>query len=620
MTIEGWMTLGVIAVVFVLLARELAPPDVVMFGGTVFLGVTGVLTTEQALGGFSNQGVLAIGALFVVAAGIRETGAMDTMAGRMLGKARNERSALIRLVFSVVPLSAVMNNTPLVAMLLPVVSGWCRRNRVSPSRLLIPLSYLAILGGTLTLIGTSTTVVVNGLMADEHAKQAARVAEVAAGDAEAGAALQRFVDAIQPMGMFEITWLGVPFTILGVLYLFTVGRRLLPDRSDLIEGHSDAARAYLTNMQILPGCSLAGSTVERAGLRHLPGLFLVEIGRGEKVIAPVQPDEVLQTDDILTFTGVVATIIDLERIPGLVPVADVEYAERASERREKALCEAVVSETSPLIGQKVRESDFRAVYNAAIVAVHRRGERIQGRVGDIVLKRGDTLLLRAGPHFIRAHQNDPDFYLVSGVDESHALRTDRARVAMTILFVLVLTMTFARGYVSIPLAAGAAAVLMILTQCVSASVARQSVDWRTLITLAGAIGLGRALQETGTAQYIAEGFVAQVQGTHPLLLLAAIYFMTLFLTETVTTTGAAVLMFPIAVATAAEVGLNPRPFVFGMTLAAIASFITPIGYQTHLMVFGPGGYKFMDFVRVGVPFSLIVSVMALGLIPFLWPF
>jgi Na+/H+ antiporter NhaD/arsenite permease-like protein len=165
LTIEGWMTLGVIAVVFVLLARELAPPDVVMFGGTVFLGVTGVLTTEQALGGFANQGVLAIGALFVVAAGIRETGAMDALAGRMLGKARDERSALIRLVFSVVPLSAVMNNTPLVAMLLPVVSGWCRRNRVSPSRLLIPLSYLAILGGTLTLIGTSTTVVVNGLLA-----------------------------------------------------------------------------------------------------------------------------------------------------------------------------------------------------------------------------------------------------------------------------------------------------------------------------------------------------------------------------------------------------------------------------------------------------------------------
>lgn len=616
---EGWVTLGVIASVFVVLVRNWAPADAVMLSGAIVLGLAGVLDSTQVFAGLVNPGVLAIGALFVVAAAMRETGVIDSLGARLLGSARTERSALIRMALSVVPLSAFLNNTPVVAMLVPMFGNWSRKHQVAPSKLLMPLSYLAILGGTCTLIGTSTTIVLDGLIRQERQPyvEALAAAPDAAPDVDLATA-QYMADALRPIGMFEVTALGVPFVLIGVLYLLTAGRKLLPDRRDLLDQRGEGSRAYTIDMRLEPGCRLVGERVDRAGLRHLPGLFLVEIVRGHTSIAPVRPDETLQAEDILTFTGVLSTIVDLERIPGLVPVADEGYEAKAARARGKGLCEAVISDRSPVIGKTVRDAEFRALYNAAIIAVHRGGQRIVGRVGDIELRAGDTLLLQADPHFTRAHRQNRDFFLVSGVEEARAVRNDKAAVAVGLMVVLVALMTFGNRLFGIDVALAAALVagLMVATQCISPATAREALDLRTLMTIGAAIALGEALKVTGVATYL----VSHWSFSSPWLMLAAIYISTSILTECVTTKGAAVIMFQIALATADTLEVSPRPFAIAVLFAAAASFVTPLGYQTNLMVYGPGGYRFTDYLKVGLPLNLLLTSLAILLIPWIWPF
>jgi di/tricarboxylate transporter len=613
---EGWMTLGVILSVFVVLVRGWAPSDFMMLSGAIFLGVTGVLDSGQVFSGLVNKGVIAIGALFVVAAAMRETGVIDMLGSRLFGKARTEGALLGRMAVLVLPFSAFMNNTPVVAMLVPMLSNWSRKHRVAPSKLLIPLSYMAILGGTCTLIGTSTTIVVDGLMAEQ------RAVLLAGGEFE-------LADAMAPIAMFEISTLGVGLAFIGVLYLVLFAGRLLPERDDALSQVDAGSRDYLIDMRLETECRLVGETVEAAGLRHLPGLFLVEIVRGGQAITPVRPDEVLHAEDLLTFTGVLSTMVDLERIPGLVPAADGGYEAHAPRARDKALNEAVISDRSPVIGKTVRDAEFRALYNAAIIAVHRGGQRITGRVGDILLQPGDTLLLQAGPHFARAHRHSQDFFLVGGVEETRAVRNDKAAIALALLVMLIGLMSFGRvlesGILSVTgidvnidvaLAAGLVAVLMLATRCISPAIAREALDLRMLITIGGAIGLGTALKETGAAAYL----VGLLPMAGPWAMLAAIYIITSILTEGVTTKGSAVIMFHIGLATAANLDVSARPFAIAVIFAAALSFVTPLGYQTNLMVFGPGGYRFTDYIKTGLPLNLVLTAVAIIAIPFFWPF
>ena len=597
---DAWLTLAVVGMVFVALVRRIGPPDAVILGGGVMLALAGVIKPEDAFSGFVNPGVLTVAALFVVAAAMRETGALDGITARLLGSARTDRGAMLRMAAPVTCMSAFLNNTPIVAMLLPVLSDWCRKNHISPSRLLIPLSYMAILGGTCTYIGTSTNLVVNGMMI-EAARTSPELAE-----------------PLKALGLFELSAVGVPFAVVGVLYLLFAGRRLLPDRKDLLEQLGESRREYFVDMRIEPGCRLAGQNVAQAGLRHLPGLFLVEIVRDDHAIAPVGPNEIMKEDDVLTFTGVVSTIVDLERIPGLVPVADAGYETRPPERRSTTLCEAVISGSSPVAGKSIRAADFRAAYNAAVIAVHRGGERLRGRVGDIVLRHGDTLLLQAGSHFARAHRNNPDFYLVSAVEEARPVRHDKTILSLGLLAGLVVLLT--TQAVPTVVAAYLVAGLMVATRCISSAVARQSVDWRTLITLGAAFGLGKALDKSGCAAALAGTLVQHAGGWGPYAVLAITYIVTSILTEIMTNRAAVVLMFPIALAIAAALGVNPRTFVMATTFAAAATFVTPLGYQTNLMVYGPGGYRYTDFVRVGLPLELALTALAVFLIPLAWPF
>jgi di/tricarboxylate transporter len=410
----------------------------------------------------------------------------------------------------------------------------------------------------------------------------------------------------------------VPYALVGCFFILTIGYRLLPSRRDFLDQLTTSAREYLVNLRVEPACGLVGRAVEEAGLRHLTGLFLIEINRGDRVISPVRPDQVLQAGDVLTFTGVITNIVDLEKVPGLVPVADDAYETRITQRRGRELCEAVVSGASPFLGKTIRDADFRAAYNAAIVAVHRGGERLEGRVGDIVLRPGDTLLLQAGPHFVRANRNNPDFLLVGGVEDSRPVRNEKALLSVVLLGALVVLMT--SGVMEVVTAAFLIAGLLVATRCLSIANARQSVDWQTLITIAAAFGLGKALVQSGLVAVIASAMVSNMGQWGPYALLAGVYLMTSGFTEVVTNNAAAALMFPFAVRIAVEAGVSPRPFVMAIAFAASASFVTPLGYQTNLMVFGPGGYRLSDFVRVGLPLNLILLACAVILIPLVWAF
>jgi len=599
MGFEAIFCLFVLALVFWGLVRNYAS-DALLLGALVLVTVAGIITPDEALVGFSNAGMLTVGALYVVAAALRETGALDVAGSLVLGRANSEQGALLRMAGSVTGMSAFLNNTPIVAMFVPIVIDWCRKHRLEPSRLLIPLSYLSILGGTCTLIGTSTNIVVNGLMQ------------------EASASDPLLREALAPMRFFELGYVGLPYAIIGIAYLLFVGRHLLPSRKSFIDQLSDSSREYLVNMQVRPRCRLIGQSVQKAGLRQLPGLFLVEITREGEIISPVSPDQVLRANDTLTFTGTVGTLVELERIPGLVPLAADERETQAEPRRGRTLCEAVMSPTSPAVGKTIRDSDFRALYNAAIVAVHRGGERLVGKVGDIVLRPGDTLLLQTGPHFARANRNNPDFLLVGGIDDARSVRHDRAVVSLVLLLLLIALMI--SSVINIVVASFLIAGLMVLSRCISVSDARRSIDWQTLITIASVFGLAKALGNSGCVDFASPFCAGVAERFGSSGMLAGIYLTTSLFAAMVGNNAAAVLMFPFAVAIAGQAELNPRPLVMAVAFAASASFMTPLGYQTNLMVYGPGGYRFMDFVRVGLPLNLILLACATILIPLAWPF
>jgi len=609
-TVEAWLTLGVVAAMIVGLARHPQAADVIFLGALGLLTLFGVVTPSEALAGFKNEGMLTVAALFVVAAGLVETGILASMTRRLLGEADDAGAALRRVVPASVSLSAFLNNTTVVAMAMPALLEWSRRRRVAPSRLLLPLSYASIIGGVCTLIGTSTNLVVHGLMRQSG------VPSLASG-----------------LGMWELAWVGVPIALASGVYLVLAAQRLLPERKEFIEQLEETRREYLTEVIVDPACPLIGQTVQAAGLRGLPGLFLIEIQRGEELISPVDPEERLRAGDRMTFTGVISTLVDLRRTPGLRPAADLSYDLDPDRAQGRRLCEAVISTSSPLIGLGIREAGFRATYDAAVVAIHRNGARLGEKLGDVRLRAGDTLLLQTGSGFVRAHRNNPDFFLVSEVGGSEPLRHEHGSTALAIAGVMILLMTLpeivgrragweawaewlAEQRVVIALLAAAS---MVAMRCLSAVQARRSLELSTLLAIAGSFGVGAALAKSGGAAGIAHLAIDLLpEAWGRLGVLAGIYLLTWALTELMTNNAAAALMFPVAVSAAQQAGADPRGFAVTVAVAASAGFLMPVGYQTHLMVFGPGGYRVRDFVRLGIPMVLIWFSLSMVLIPWHW--
>lgn len=604
---EAWFVVAVVLAMLVALAKEVAAPDLLVLMALLAIVFVGEIqkanapspspgekpaalklpTATQAIAEFGNVGLVTVGALFVVVAGLVQTGATALLTEPLLGRPKTLLSAQLRLLIPVTTSSAFLNNTPIVAMFMPVVTDICKRANLSPSKLFLPMAYCATLGGVCTIIGTSTNIVVNDRLPAE-----------------------------MKFALFDITWVGLPCAIVGVAYLIVFSRRLLPDRRPAIS-LSDDPRQYTVGMIVQDGGPLVGRTVEEAGLRHLPGLFLVEIERDGEVLPAVGPQAILRGSDHLVFVGIVESVVDLRKTRGLLPATDQMFKLDAptSQRR---LIEAVVSGRCPLVGKTIREGRFRSTYNAAVLAVARDGQRIPGKIGDIELQTGDTLLLEAHTDFVAQQRNSNDFYLVSHVENSAPPRHDRAWLALVTLAVMVAIAALGDGKYMLP-AALTAAVIMVVTKCCTGAEARESIDLSVLITIAASLGIGKALETSGAADAIAQSLIG-VAGSNHWVQLGIIYFLTLVLTELITNNTAAVLMLPLTMSTVQQLGVSYKPFVIAVMVAASCGFATPFGYQTNLMVYGPGGYKFTDYLRIGIPLDLLMMAVCVAIAPLAFPF
>jgi len=587
MDLHAWLAVGVTCGALLTLSLTKFAADAILFSAVAILVVAGVLTPGEAFSGFTNEGLITIAVLYVIARGMMDTGVVRMMAHALLGQPGSISLAQVRLMTPVAIASAFLNNTPVVAMLIPAVSDWAKRNNLDIGQLMIPLSYGAIIGGTCTLIGTSTNLIVNGMLIE--------------------------YDPALGLSLFELAWVGIPAVIVVVIATLILSPWLLP-KTGSSGGQFADARRYTVMMQVEEDSPLAGKSVEEAGLRRLPGMFLVEISRNEKIIPAVGPREILASNDLLLFAGVVESVVDLQKIRGLVPATN-QVLKIDAPPDERSLVEVVVSNKNPNVGKSIRDGKFRSYYGAAIIAVARDGAQMNQKIGDIVLQAGDMLLLDTHRRFAEQQRYSQDFLLASAVENSEPVRYHRRFHAIVILLAMVTIVTL--GWTTMLKASMVAAGLMLIFRCTSIGAARRSIDVEVLLVIASAIALGLALEKTGVVEIVAHQLVAASFG-NVTLSLVTVFFLTAIITALVSNAAAAVILFPVIMASSAELGLNPLPLVVTLMVAASASFATPIGYQTNLMVYGPGGYHFNDFLRIGIPVTILVGIVVIIIAPLVW--
>ena len=577
MTWQAWYTLAALALMVGALVRGVARTDMVLLGTLGLLLLAGIVDPIAGFAGFANPAVVAIGSLFVVAAGVDRTGALGFVDGLLRPRSDRPGPALLRLMLPTALLSGVLNNTPIVAMLIPRVQSW---QALGPraSKLLIPLSTAAIVGGWLTLIGTSTNVVVHGLLQAE---------------------------GLTGFGFFTLTWVGAPVVVLVTLYYVTVGHRLLPTRDVSTAATSGE---YHFELRVEPDAPFAGQTVEAAGLRTLGDAFLSRVRRGSS-IREVVPESALLPGDVLTFVGGSAAFDALLARPGLARTAP------APELPGLPLFEVVVAAGSRLEGKTLREAGFRERYGGVVVAIRRSAEEVAGGLGRVPLRAGDLLLVEGRPVLAdRLAALSDDFALVAPVGHVRPV-TSRAPVALALLFGAI--GLAATGILPLATATFAAALGMVVTGCLRGQALRRSVDLSVLIVIGAALGIGNAVEGTGLAGMAATGIEA-VAPMGSVVTLLVVYLVSNLLAELITNKASAVLMLPVALAVAADLGADWVPFAVAVTIGSAASFLTPIGYQTNLMVMSAGGYRYTDFARAGAPVSAIVCVVTVTVCALLW--
>ena len=589
MTADAWITLAVVAVSLFLMVRDVLPPAMVVLGATISLTVLRVIEPEAAFSGFANPAPVTVAALYVLARAVEVTGALDPVLSRLLGNGdqqRSTRALLARLLVPVAGASAFLNNTPIVAMTAPEVAAWSEQRGQSAAPFLMPLSFAAILGGVVTSIGTSTNLVVSGLLVER---------------------------GLAPFGLFEITKVGLPVAVAGVALLIVMAPTVLRREGAAVVDLKEQVREFSVDMRVIEDGPLVGLSVEEAGLRQLQGVFLVRIERGGYVIAPVAPHEMLEAGDVLSFVGNVDLIVDLQRMRGLASTEEHHLA--GVDETRQSFFEVVLGSSSSLTGHTLKEVGFRSRYDAAVLAVHRAGHRVEAKLGELRLRAGDTLLLLADTDFRDHWRESGDFLVVAGIDGTSPARTRKAPLvlAMTALLVIV------AGANVLPIldAALLIAIALVGTGVLTLREARDAVDLDVIIVIGAAFGLGIAMETTGLAEHAADlllGVFAPFGGLGALL---GVVVATIALTEMITNNAAAVLMFPIALQTAAAVDADPRAYAIAVAVAASASFLTPIGYQTNTIVYGLGGYRFSDYPRLGLPLTVLVLAAIVGVIHFM---
>jgi di/tricarboxylate transporter len=595
-SIDGWVTLAVSVITVVLLAMDRFPPALVMGGAVTCLLLAGVLDQEGALVGFSNEAPIIVAALYVLAGAVEITGAFDRVTFRALEDRRSadtpdraSRRQLVRLTYPSAAASAFIANTPLVGMVAPRVVSWCRRTGRSPSHYLMPLSYAVIFGGCITLIGTSTNLVVSGLLSEFGQR---------------------------PLSLFEISRVGGPLALVGTTLVVLLAPRLLPARRSPSEELRRGVREFVVEMRVTEGSPLAGQKVVDAGLRSLEGVFLVDIERNGSSIAPVGSQDIIAQGDHLVFAGDASRILDLQRLPGLVS-AEERHFTAAGNLTRRRFYQAVVAERSSLVGSTLKETGFRSRYGAAVLAIHRAGERVQGKLGRVPLRAGDVLLVLGGTQFGGRSRHDSDFLLVAPLGGEKPVRREKARMvqALTLGFVVVA----GTGLLGLLEASLVVAIALIGLGVVTLGEAKRSIDLEVVLLMGTSFGLGVAMSQSGLADQIARQVVGAFSPLGDLGLLAGITIATMLMTELLSNNAAAVLMFPIAMATAQQAGLQSRPFAVVVLFGATLSFLTPIGYQANTMIWGMGGYRYRDFSRLGAPLTLATLILITIAVPLAFP-
>jgi di/tricarboxylate transporter len=596
MSFDAWLMVGILATAFGLLIFTKLPPAAVFLGALTLTITFRLAPLEASLKGFSNPGMLTIGALFMVAAGMYRTGAITMVSEKLIGRPRTLLAAQARILPPVAFGSAFLNNTPLVAMMIPVIRDLAKVCRLPATKLYIPLSYSSILGGTCTLIGTATNLVVAGLVLD---------------------ALSR-ADANSPplreIGMFDLAWVGVPVTVVGIAFIMLTSRWLLPSPSETGVDYA-MRRRFGAEFLVEPGSSLVGQSLGDAGLLGTRDFELTGIVRSDGEHVDVDPGTVLRAGDVLLVTSVSDGLADLWRIDGLSP--HWVSGRLGQDRFRHSLVEVALSRRCMFLGKKWEGPDPDSPYKANVIAASRGGLPIPGRLQGVVPEAGDIIVAEVDDSFFFENRNEVEFSMTRRLTRERIQRREKAAAASLITIAMVVVV--AMGWMSMLNAALLASGLMVLSGCLSLGAAGRSVEFSTLVVIASAIGLESSVTATGLSKVVAGGLGA-IGGDNPLVALIAVFLGCIVMDTLITNVASAAFMFPIALALAGDLGVSFMPFAVTLMVGASCSFISPMGYQTNLMVYGPGNYRFVDYVRMGVPLSVLVGIVTVILSPVFFPF
>ena len=597
MNIDIIIVLGILVLGFILFLLEYFTIDVTaLIILSCFFGL-GYLTPSEAVSGFSNPAVITIGLLFILSSAIQKTGLLEYLVvtiNRLLQSSRGLGMAIYYFTVSIA--SALINNTAIVAIFMPVTIRLAHRYQISPSKMLIPLSYAAILGGTLTLVGTSTNLLVNSIYMS--------------------------YEGVEPLGMFEFFRYGIIILVIGTIYLLIVAPRLIPSRtvtSSLTKSYH--LGGYLTEMRIKKGSALVGKSCLDRSINHNYDVTVLDIIRDKNHIVNNIRRTILKEGDILFVRGTLENFIRMKEVEGITLLTDEKLTQEELEQEDNELVECLLTDDSGLVGKSLMSTNFRQVFGAFILAIRREGDIIRKKIAHMQLHAFDTLLVYGPTKKISTLSDRGDFIVLGKVEA----RLQKDRFWWVSIYVVLISIFFASiGYVPILKGAFISVVILLCLKIITAQESYQSIHWQVIILIAALIPIGIVLQSTGTADWIGNNISRFIYlfsiSWQPYVLLATIYFITMILTEISSNVATAIIMVPIAISVSGQIGLESRPFVFAVAFAASASFITPIGYQTNLMVYGPGGYKFSDYIRVGLPLSLLLFLTAVIILPNIWSF
>ena len=597
MTSEIALVLLILGVAIVLFASERIRVDVIAMMVLLTLLFTGLLTIEEAFSGFSSPAVVTVWAIYIVSAGLMYTGIADFLGRRIMKVSGEEEWRLIMVIMVTVGvMSAFMNNIGATAVLLPAVIAIGREVNIPASKLLIPLAYGSLLGGVTTLIGTPPNLLVSQAL---------------------GAA------GYEPFSLFDYTPMGLIIMTSSIAYMVLIGRHLLPSRqshqeADLVKEYH--LRDYLTELQVLPDSPLVGLTLVETRLGEEHGLQVVGIVRNDQVRVGIMPDEKIGGGDLLMVTGSLDKILSPEESLGVAINPDFRLQETDLKSPESTVAEIVISQKADFIGQTLEQINFRKRFNLTVLAIWHQETAIVDRIGHAPIRLGDTLLVHGRREQLQSLRQVPDFLIlgpVSAAVSTESRRTDKAPYAIVIFLLMIGLVT--TGAVHISAAAVLAAILMVLTGCLNMDEAYRSVEWQSVFLIAGMLPMGIAMANTGTAEYLADLIIGTVGDYGPQAIMIGLFILTTLITEFMSNAAAAVLVAPIAISSAVQLGVAPQAFVMGVGIAASNSFLFPIGHQASVLVYGPGNYRFFDYTKVGLPLTLLIWFLLIIFLPIFWP-